>query len=232
VRDLLDLACVFDVRKFQIDVLSFESNRERARKAGHSIVVRTLARVPSVQIRIVHGTLAESIDRIRSIRPARPLIYFLDYTGIFMRAKAADVIALLDARLIQAGDFLLVTSNLTPRFVRQASFMAEVGEELQLLFGAAATEPEFRERNHVDYYLTEAFDGARRGIYPLRLARLRYKDTNTPMGVWLFQIETGHLHYRWPDDAFEEFPIAFAAEPKEDEIAATEEIDLFDGFLT
>ncbi len=224
VRDLLDLVCVFDVTKFEVRAFSFESEMDIARAAASSAVVTTLSKIPTVDVSIVHGAISSAADRLREIRPQNRFIYFLDYTRVFTRSRSEDLETLLSARLLRSGDFLLITSNLTPRYLRQEAFMRRDMDVLHEIFGAKANGMDFRERNHVDYYVAQIFSRAYAGFIARRLTRIRYNDTGTPMGVWVFEIKNGNGTFDWVDDLFEEYPSSFIRPARDDE----NELDLFD----
>ena len=121
--DLMDLVSVFDIRYHRLNIVSYEARRNVAEKARICPVASTLSKLSTVSIDIVPTIFFENDKQLWSLRQSGPLIYFLDDTRVFGDSQANTLLDLLRAGLLHKGDWLLITSCLTPRVVRQSSFM-------------------------------------------------------------------------------------------------------------
>lgn len=217
--DAMDLVGVFSIREHDIAIVSYEHDQRRAEASQSCAVATTLSQVETITIDIVPTSFPVTVDRIQAIRRGRQMIYFLDHTGTFREKEAAGLDTLLDAELLRAGDFLLVTSCLTPRVMHNANIMAKYDRSFRLMFGARRIDNEFRGRNHVDLFIALALSrraGRLRGVAHVPsvvatlLAKFKYRDTRAPMGLWLYRIDQRQTaQCRMSDVPFDEFPHAF-----------------------
>lgn len=217
--DLLDLVNVFDIQKSKIFVKSYEVEPEVAEGARTCVVSKTLGKMKSISIDIVPNALQETtLTPLIRVAKHRPFFYFLDYLTPYGLSSQADLIALIRGRCLRAGDYLMITSNLTPRVMYNSRrpFMENQVSAFRTYFGlgGATVPPNFRERNHVDLLIGQACSiiasESKPGPYvDCRLiGKFRYKDT-TRMGVWVYRVEKAarvavHLKdipfvdYPWP----------------------------------
>ena len=217
--DSIDLLSVFDLTRTEMTILSFEESPQIAREAKSCPVFKALAKIPSIKLKIIRATFPAGIEFIRPFRDTSRFIYFLDYTGTFGHADSRALDALLQEELIRAGDFVMITSCLAPRVVRQPKFMERYRTSFQLLFQQSKIDASFKIRNHVDLFVglslsdferTSDTAGLRHQIRATLLKKYKYADS-TAMGLWLYQLEAGKPTTVMRDQAFEEFPHAFSA---------------------
>jgi hypothetical protein len=222
----MDLAAVFDLRSMRLHVISYEQDPSVARQSRECPVARTLSKVESIKIIIVPTEFPSRLERIAEVRKLGPIIYFLDGTGTFGSREGEAVSDLLDACLLLPGDYLLITSCMSPRIVHQQGFMGDHLSFFKLLWPTQPISSEFKARNHVEVYLTEAFDRHERAIRGVStkiargvtsLRKLRYKDSKSPMGLWAYRID-GAPRQRFEDDQlFDDFPTSFVVREEHDD---------------
>jgi hypothetical protein len=224
--DLMDLVAVFDIRHHKLNIVSYEEREDIAKRSRVCPVAVTLSKLSTISIEIVPTVFFENARPLRALRPSGPFLYFLDDTRIFGDRQANTLLDLLRAGLLYRGDWLLITSCLTPRVVRQARFMSRYDGTFQLFYGPQTTvDLEFRERNHVDLLVALIFSRyqqVRTDTYEKLCATLfrkfKYRDTRASMGLWLYRIETLNPNtLRLTNKAFEEFPHAFEMLPEIEE---------------
>lgn len=211
--DVLDLLYVFDVGKFKLRVLSYEDDANVVEVARRCPVARTLTKVPTVEVEIVPRHFPSGIS---AYRRSEPFIYFLDYLCVFREPERQTVESLLTSGMLKTGDFLIVTSCLTPRVAHQEDFMAEKDSMFSLLYGRAPTK-EFKARNFVDLQMGMTIMELQSQTWrdpaapTLRLlSKTKYRDSKAPMGVWLYAVEDSEERLMALEDVpFDEFPHAF-----------------------
>src|SRR6266545_5402728 len=152
--DLLDLVSVFDIQKSKIHVKSYETVPDVVKAAKTCPINKTLGKMATISIDIVPNALQETtLSPLIKANANRPFLYFLDYLNPFGPSHQATLLALIRARCIRAGDYLMITSSLTPRVIRQTRrpFMENQVAAFRTYFGlaGATVPPKFRERNHV-----------------------------------------------------------------------------------
>ncbi len=234
--DVMDLVAVFDVRRHRLAVVSYEEDDGIAESSQRCPVASTLSQIETVRVIIVPSPFFDQAAPLHELRATGRFIYFLDDTRPFSGIQANKLGELLRENLLRAGDFLLVTSCITPRVMHQPRFMADHAETFKLFYGPYCNpDRDFKVRNHVDLLLALTLSKHDRvvnlagGTLSRVRARLhrkfKYRDTRAAMGLWLFEISQASLRtVRLADNEFEEFPIAFAHRPE-----AEEEIpDIFD----
>jgi hypothetical protein len=223
--DLLDLVSVFDVQKSEIHVKSYEEMEELAEAAKKCPVAKTLGKLSTVHVDVIPNALQDT-TLTPLIRGAskRPFIYFLDYLNPFGLSHQATLLSLLRSKCVRADDYLMITSNLTPRVLSQTRrpFMEPQVSAFRTYFGlgSAAVPKDFRERNHVDLLVGQAcsiFAGeSRPGPYidTRLIGKYRYRDT-TPMGVWIYKVDKAHrVAVRLKDVPFRDYPWPLAVTEK------------------
>jgi hypothetical protein len=219
----MDLVAVFDIRHHNLNIVSYEEHETIAKRSRTCAVAVTLSKVSTVSIEIVPTVFFENARPLRSLRSLGPFIYFLDDTKTFGDRQANMLLDLLRAGLLRDGDWLLITSCLTPRVVRQPRFMSQYDGTFKLFYGPqTAADIEFRGRNHVDLLVALTFSRYQQmgtGTYgqlcaaPLR--KFKYRDTRADMGLWLYHIEIVNPNsLALMDHQFEEFPHAFEKIPE------------------
>lgn len=218
--DIMDLLAVFDVTKTRLRIVSYEQDRTIADRARECPVVETLSKVKSVDLRIVFAGFPDGVELLHQFRSNSPFIYFLDYIGTFRRRDAETIHDLLASDLIRRGDYLLITSCLSPRIVKQQNFMAPYQSTFEHFFRQRDLDAPFMIRNHVDLLLalalsqferTSARAGHRQRVIGNLLRKFKYADSHVPMGLWLYHLESSTSHQAIADRAFDEFPHAFSA---------------------
>jgi hypothetical protein len=221
--DLMDFVGVFDIRHHNLNVVSYEEHEDIARKSCISAVAITLSKVSTISIEIVPTLFFENARRLRTLRPSGPFIYFLDDTKTFGDRQANTLLDLLTAGLLYDRDWLLITSCLTPRVVRQPRFMNRYDSTFKLFYGIKTIiDVEFRVRNHVDLLVALTFSryqqikiGTFGQLRATLLRKFKYRDTRADMGLWLYRIESVDLNSSGlVDQQFEEFPHAFEKIPQ------------------
>jgi hypothetical protein len=225
--DAMDLVSVFNIRQHVIRVVCFEHDEATAEACRCCPVATTLSQVDTVTIEIIVAQFPSMLDRLHAMRAIGPFIYFLDYTGTFKQSEADSVSTLLESRLVLPGDFVLITSCLSPRIVHNDRFMARYDSSFRLMFKPSRLDNAFRDRNHVDLLLALALSRLETTRRPERepryigadlLGKYKYQDSRSPMGLWVYRIiGTGRRIGQLRDVAFDEFPHAFAM-PVEPEI--------------
>lgn len=220
LADALDLVSVFDVRRHRINIISYEEDDEVAERSRKCAVAATLSKINTIKIDIVPTAFLNVVEPLTNVRPEGPAIYFLDDTRTFGVTQTASLTSLLTQRLLTHGDWLLITSCLTPRVVHQGGFMREHETTFQLYFALdRAPQREFKVRNHVDLLVRKTFSGFERvgrsfgdgqHLLPVLVRKFRYRDTRAAMGLWLYRIDRSRRPTtRCEDVNFEEFPVAF-----------------------
>jgi hypothetical protein len=215
--DLLDLVGVFDIQKSKIHVKSYEELPDVAKAATTCPVSKTLGKMATISIDIVPNALHETtLTPLVKGSVNRPFLYFLDYLNPYGLSHQATLLALIRARCLRAGDYLMITSNLTPRVMNNSRrpFMENQLSAFRTYFGLAGAPvpPKFRERNHVDLLVGQACSiiagESTPGPYidSRLLGKYRYRDT-TPMGVWIYKIEKAlRVATRLKDVQFRDYP--------------------------
>ena len=228
--DAMDLVAVFDIRKHKINIVSYEQDRRIAADSRVRPVAATLSRIATVSIEIVPTEFFENSTPLHQLRENTRFIYFLDYTGTFGNRQTDNLAELFSDGLLRDQDYLMITSCISPRIVRQARFMFSYEDTFKLFYGASiVVDQEFKIRNHVDLLIGIALSrferetlttGSQQPLYAKLLRKFRCQDTRTPMGLWLYRFERSLIRSaRLEDGSFEEFPQAFAKkEEKEEEI--------------
>lgn len=225
--DIMDLVAVFDIRHHKLNIVSYEENETKARQSEICPVAITLSRVSTISVEIVPAAFSENVRPLRTLRPSGPFIYFLDDTKTFRENHADTLLQLLKSALLREGDWLLITSCLTPRVVHQSRFMERHNGAFKLFYGPQTTiNVDFRMRNHVDLLVALALSQyqqvtdalRRRPLYATLFRKFKYRDTQTAMGLWLYRIEMTDGHSSvLRDQPFEEFPLAFEKVPEKEE---------------
>ena len=229
--DAMDLVAVFNIRQHQINIVSYEQDEQVAADSRVRPVAATLSRVATVSIDIVPTEFFENSAPLHKLRGNSRFIYFLDYTGTFGSRQADSLTDLLSDGLLLDQDYLMITSCISPRIVRQPRFMLLYEDAFRLFYGPSITiNQEFKIRNHVDLLVGMALSRFERelatasvrqpSLHARLLQKFRYQDTRTPMGLWLYRFERSLIQSpRLDDGIFGEFPHAFAKkEEKEEEI--------------
>jgi hypothetical protein len=225
--DVMDLVSVFDIRRLKLRILSYEENDTVAVKSRTCPVAATLSRIDTVSVEIVSSALGDNHLPIRALRSQGRFIYFLDDTRTFREPHAEVLLELLRSELLRQGDYLLITSCLTPRVVNQPRFMLHHQGTYRTFFGPRIpVDQEFRVRNHVDLFVALMFSryqGIRAGqgkfLRASLMRKFRYNDTRAVMGLWLYQLDFGaDRRFALRDIDFEQFPHAFARAPAAEEI--------------
>lgn len=223
--DTLDLLGVFDLTQTSVRVISFEQDPDVVRLARTCPVYQTLSRVKSVDVRVVFAAFPDGAEQLRKFRTPTPCIYFLDYTGTFRKKDADTIHHLLETGLLREGDFLLITSCLSPRIVNQATFMESYKGTFELFYPGFKVDAAFRVRNHVDLLTAVAFSefersssnaGKRQVISGELLKKFKYADSHVAMGLWLYRLGASTSSRRLRDEPFDEFPHAFAVQYRKD----------------
>lgn len=230
--DVMDLLCVFDIGSLELNVVSYEMDEEIARTAQRCAVTKTLNKVKTVSIEIMPIDFPSGIERYSRAKSMNTFVYFLDYTKTFSDGERQAIAQLLAADMLRAGDYLLVTSCLTPRVVHQARFMDAYRSSFSIFFGGGSPSRDFKVRNHVDLFLglvSSDFEkqrawSSKSNVRFELLGKLRYNDTRAPMGVWVYAVQPSdrtltHL----PDRDFELFPKDFVYKKPKDDV-----INIFD----
>jgi hypothetical protein len=217
--DVMDLVAVFDIRRNAISVFSFERDYAKATASKNCPVAATLSKVETMSVDIKNSDFPTGAEELDSRRSDGVFIYFLDYLGTFAEKDAAALTELLDGGLLLAGDFLLVTSCLSPRIVHQRGFMERYRAAFGIYYGGVDVDRDFKVRNHVDLLVATAFSRHQRKLAglvkdqfmsPNLLRKFMYRDSKATMGLWLFRINQRAGAVRLLSDSqFEEFPHAF-----------------------
>jgi hypothetical protein len=225
--DVMDLVSVFDIRHLELRILSYEANDTVAVKSRTCPVAANLSRIDTVSVEIVSSPFGDNHRPIRSLRSKGSFIYFLDDTRTFSEPHAEILLELLRSELLLDGDYLLITSCLTPRVVNQPRFMHRYEGTYRTFFGPhPVVDQEFKVRNHVDLFVAQTFSrfqgvrpGARSFLRASLLRKFKYNDTRAVMGLWLFQLRSRvDRTFALQDVDFEEFPHAFVRVPEEEDI--------------
>lgn len=225
--DVMDLVSVFDIRQLELRVLSYEENDSVAVKSRTCPVAANLSRIDTVSVEIVSSPFGDNYRPIRALRSQGSFIYFLDDTRTFRELHAEVLLELLRSELLREGDYLLITSCLTPRVVNQPRFMRRYEGTYRTFFGPrTSVDQEFKVRNHVDLFVAMTFSryqgiqtGGRRFLRVTLMRKFKYNDTRAVMGLWLYRLEsTGDRTFALRDTDFEEFPHAFVRVPDEEGI--------------
>jgi len=195
-----------------------------AARARECVVARALKKVETFDLEVVPRLIgADSLEPIEAKRKSEPCITFLDFLNPFSEANQDVVFSLLRSGCLRPKDFLLVTSSLTERVLHQPTFMDSYSIAFQQYFKIKEAEitRDFKIRNHVDLLVAQASIKAANDIGGKifttveLLSKFRYRDTRTPMGVWLFRInQSGALPTKLHDLPLEDYP--WSAEPSED----------------
>ncbi len=221
--DVMDLLAVFDVTKSKFFITSFERDEDVAASSKNCPVASTLSKINTVNILINPYEFPIGIEQLSSIRELNKFIYFLDYTGTYSEKDKDVLLDILNQGLLRKGDYLLVTSCLTPRIVHQPSFMKTHSSSFKLYFSTTEVDNEFVVRNHVDllvaaalseYDKTSRFNGNREFLRARLLRKFRYQDTRSPMGIWLFKLECRDTPTIVLEDVpLKDYPSAFEHHP-------------------
>jgi len=143
----------------------------------------------------------------------------LDNFGTFAEKDSTNLTEMLNEGLLAAGDFLLITSCLSPRIVHQPSFMAAFKTAFGIFYDGVEIDRDFKARNHVDILVALAFSryhtkmksiGKSEFLYTSLIRKFSYRDSKATMGLWVFRVarqEAGS--FRLSDCEFEQFPHAF-----------------------
>ncbi len=222
--DAMDLVGVFNVRDHEIGIISYEHDTDLAQRSQECPVATTLSKVKTITIDIIPAQFPSALEKLEAIRSDCTFVYFLDYTGTFKDKEANDLEYLLDSGLMRIGDFLLVTSCLTPRVIHNQNIMGKYDRSFRLFFQPSRLDKEFRGRNHVDLLVAISFSrresslrklGQKEIPSPQLLGKFKYRDSRSPMGLWLYRVERKDGSSRKLDDVhFDEFPHAFAMMPE------------------
>lgn len=218
--DVMDLLAVFNLRDFNsLNVISYELHQPTAEHARSCFVTQALNQVTRVRVKVYDKAFPARLDYLAGLRTGKRFVYYLDYTGTFKRAQAGTIRILLESQLLRAGDYFLITSCLSPRYVGQDAFLAEQTTALKLYYGSAQTiDKEFKVRNHVDFLVNQVFIGYERiaratangvALSPTLLCKFRYQDTRAPMGLWLYRVDQAPSPTSLTDSTFDDFPEAF-----------------------
>jgi hypothetical protein len=228
--DVMDLVAVFDIREHRLNIISYEENEAVAEASRVCPVAANLSRIATVSVAIVPTVFFENPAPLVALRESGPFIYFLDDTRTFREGQAETLLQLARDELLRPGDYLLITSCLTPRIVHQPSFMSRFEDAFKLYYrSVAAVDTHFKVRNHVDLLVAHtlsrhqsAVSGRGPGLRAQPLRKFRYRDTRAAMGLWLYHIVPGEARASpLADLPFEEFPHAFA-------VAAEDVPNIFD----
>ena len=214
--DLMDFVSVFDLRYHTLNIVSYEEHEDVAKRSRTCAVAVTLSKVSTVSIEIVPTVFCENASPLWPLRTSGTFIYFLDDTKTFGVRQADTLLELLRASLLRDGDWLLITSCLTPRVVHQPRFMSQYESTFKLFYGPQTTvNMEFKVRNHVDLLVALMFSqyqpvetDAHGRLRAMLLRKFRYRDTRTSMGLWLYHIGTTNPNTGLGEQQFEEFPHA------------------------
>jgi len=219
--DVLDFVSVFDIRRFRLNVISYEQDHEIAQKSQSCPIASTLSQIETVRVIIVPTPFFDVATPLYELRENSRFIYFLDDTKPFSRHQASKIEDLTREGLLRHGDFMLITSCITPRIMHQKSYMDQYIESFKMFFGSdAVIDRDFKVRNHVELLSSLVFSGHDKyaAVDPSKheklrantLRKFRYSDTQAAMGLWLFGIRRGTSRsVRLYDKYFEEFPFAF-----------------------
>jgi hypothetical protein len=139
----------------------------------------------------------DSLDPVENAQNKRPFIFFLDFFTPFSELNQSVVYSLLTSGCLRPGDYLMVTSSLTQRVLHQQNFMNRFVSDFRHYFGLADGQvtTEFKVRNHVDLLIAQAVMHSAKGndgephVNANLMAKYKYQDTRTPMGVWLYKLE-------------------------------------------
>jgi hypothetical protein len=211
--DVMDLISVFDVLKHKFRIISYEEDQMVAKRAQACPVGASLAKIPTIFVQVVPTAFFDNAAPLHSIRDSGRFIYFLDDTKTFREPQAEVILSLLASGLLREADWLLITSCLTPRVVRQANFMGRFQGAFRLFYKKSdEVDLEFRIRNHVDLLLAMIFSryqamaaDIRSQLIPCLIAKYKYRDTRSEMGLWLFRIDAGRPITALADRPFEPF---------------------------
>jgi hypothetical protein len=196
VYDLMDLLAVMSVRDYTFSVVSFEKDSIVAKKAQASPVCQTLNKINTVQIKIVHADFPSSGNYLNN-KSRGDRIFFLDYTKTFNKDRASDIKRLLLNTSVKNGDCVMITSGLSPRIVRQKTYLREEEMRFGFLFPGEDFSADAKESCHVELHLDCALGQyqseksvEKNGYFcAVLIEKMRYNDTGTPMGVWIFQLK-------------------------------------------
>ena len=114
IYDVMDMVGIFDIRSHRLNIVSYEEDGDVAARSRVCAVAKTLSKVPTVSIDIVPTVFFEDAVTINLLRRSGSFIYFLDDTKTFGERQANNLAELLGAGLLRHGDWLLITSCLTP----------------------------------------------------------------------------------------------------------------------
>jgi hypothetical protein len=220
--DVMDLVAVFDLRRTHLHVVSYERDLDTAEIARKCPVASTLSNVSGVRIQVVPNEFPRDIERIVTPNRSARAIYYLDYTGTFNDYRQEPLEELLENGFINDGDFLLITSCLNPRIVHRGRFMVDHERDYIILYGMAGQpNRDFRVRNHVDVLIgltvarherTRSAAGEQTKLWAKLIKKYKYKDSKSPMGLWLFRFESVSSRLpRLNDRLFEDFPLSISA---------------------
>src|ERR1700675_2514005 len=134
----MDLVSVFHIRHHKFGIVSYEESETVVERARVCPVARSLAKLPTFSVKIVPTPFFENASPLHEARASGQFIYFFDDTKTFRETHANTIMSLLRANLLLQHDWLLITSCLTPRVVRQASFMKQFDDTFRLFYGNSA----------------------------------------------------------------------------------------------
>ena len=221
----MDLVSVFCVADHHLRIVSYEHDEETAASCQVGAVATTLSLVDSLSVDIVVSAFPTTTERLNALRSMGPFVYFLDYTGTFRENESQDLYSLMDAGLLRDGDFLLITSCLTPRVIHNQRIMAKYDASFRLMFKTAKITNDLRDRSHVDLFVSLALSrfekdqrdtGEGEGLSVRLLGKYKYQDSRAPMGLWTYRVEKSVQRRPTIEDVrFDEFPHAFAKAPEE-----------------
>ena len=216
--DAMDLVGVFNVREYGLRIVWYEHSPDTAEKSTECPVATTLSRVSSIEVEIIAVPFPSIVEPLTTRREFGPFIYFLDYTGTFRENEENVLQGLCDAGLVRAGDFLMITSGLTARVTHNPPLMRKYDTSFRFWFKGAKLTDDFRERNHVDLFVSRALSRSLThigragvgGLSPTLLGKYRYRDSRLPMGLWLYRMDGAARRVQILRDVkFDDFPTAF-----------------------
>lgn len=198
LTDVLDFFSVFDIRKGQYSVLSFEECQLEANQANISAVKKAIGM--RVDVQVVNGDLGVNLDKLSGVLEKSRKIFFLDFTDHFCtnaHKHQGLVEQLLNFRFLEDDDYLIITSALDPRTVTRPNFMKNYVGKFCDYFSVTEGDVDqaFKIRNYVDLLVAETFVNygyitGPEGFFlvPKLMNKYRYRDSKIPMGKWVFEI--------------------------------------------
>jgi len=77
----------------------------------------------SLQLDVLAERFPGALQHLDALRGRGPFLYFLDYTNVFGYRETLDIADIFRGGLIRSGDFVMITSCVSPRIVRQPRFL-------------------------------------------------------------------------------------------------------------